>query len=216
MKGKYAARSENRRVTEATSEIAELRATIKQEREDSKTQILALEAETRRLRADHLAEAARLAAEEVKRRIADAEQERRGRGMSDDITMHLMYEKDRFIMNACRYLSMTKGQNPLDVLPTVLTWATDKDIYGVTGVDFLIKLGVAGDGWVARTWKRFQHDERRMARQRRAIGRPAAISLDRAAEEGHPDIHSKYNPAWYPRVDYQGIELADEPEAKRD
>lgn len=214
MKGKYAARSENRRVTEATSEIAELRAVIKREREESRTQILALEAEVRRLRADHLAEASRIAADEVRRRISQAEEERKSRGMSDDIALDLMYQKDRFIFNACRYLSMTKGESPLVVLPTVLSWCTDDDVYGITGLGFLVKLGVPKDGWVARMWQQVSTAYKNGTRRRMRAGTPLAISLDQAEQEGHSDIHPKYNPQWYPRVRYQGIELVDEPEAK--
>lgn len=214
MKGKYAARSENRRVTEATSEIAELRAVIKREREESRAQVIALEAEVRRLRSDHLAEASRIAADEVHRRIAEAEEERKGRGMSDDIALDLMYQKDRFIFNACRYLSMTKGSNPIEALAIVLTWCTDDDIYGIANLDFLLKLGVPRDGWVARTWQQVREAHARPTRRRIRAGTPLAVSLDRAEQEGHSDIHPKYDPQWYPRVRYQGIELVDEPEAQ--
>lgn len=214
MKGKYAARSDNRRAAESASEANELRATLKREREENRAQVLALEAEVRRLRADHLAEASRIATEEVHRRIAEAEQERKSRGMSDDIAMDLMYQKDRFIMNACRYLSMTKGESPLVVLPTVLTWCTDDDVYGITGLDFLVKLGVPKDGWVARMWQQVKTAYTKGTRRRMRAGTPLAITLDQAEQEGHSDIHPKYNPQWYPKVRYRGIELVDEPEVK--
>lgn len=213
MKGKYAARTENRRVAEISAEANELRATLKQERDDSRAQIVSLEAEIRRLRADQMGEASRLAAEEVQRRMAEAEQERERRGMSDDVARHLMYQKDKFIMNACRYLSMTKGLHPTEALAIVLTWCTDDDIYGITSLDFIVKLGVPRDGWVGRTWQQVKQAHVRPTRKRMKEGTPLAISLDRAEQEGHPDIHPKHNPAWYPKIEYQGLEVVDEPVA---
>lgn len=199
MKGKYAARAENRRSADLSAQLATARETLRTERDEASRRITDLESEVRRLRADHLAEASRLADKEVSRRLEEAAAERRQRGISDDTLVNFVIRNDRFIMNACRYLSMTKGIHPLEAIPVVTTWATDKDFYGVTDTtEFLTELGVPVDGWVAGVWARIQADaERRDTRRAIRDNRPEAISLDRAESEGHQDIHPNYKPAWF-------------------
>lgn len=205
MKGKEAASAARKRVVEAEAECEQLTRTLKNERAAHQQQVHDLEAQVRSARANHMAEAARLAAEEVKRRLDEAERERRDRGLSDDIVKHMLYRTDRFILNACRYVSMTTGELPLDALAMVLAWKTDKDVNSLPQVDQLIELGIPLDGWVAR-------ELRSLGKWRKtAVGKVSAMSLDRADQEGHQRIDPRYRSSWYPQnVEYGGIELVHE------
>lgn len=212
MKGKEAARSANRRTAEVAATADELRERLRRQESTYQRRIVELESEVRTLRNEHRAEASRIATAEVRRRMAQVEEERRQRGLSDDITINLCYQKDKFIMNACRYLSMTLGKPPRMVLPLVMTWCTDEDFFGFTGVDRLLKIGVAVDGWLARQLKANKHYERIWRAENVANGQAEAMTLDRAEREGHKDIHPGYKPSWYPRFEHPEIELTDDPE----
>ncbi|MFF9118345.1 hypothetical protein ACF09Y_22545 [Streptomyces massasporeus] len=211
MKGREAARAANRRTAEAQAEAEGLRGDLARERADRKAETDALRTEIKRLKAGHIAEASRLAAEEVTRRLAQVEAERRARGLSDDITVNNLYLKDKFVLNACRYISMTTGQKPLNALAMVMTWMTNEDFYGFKNPEVIVKLGLPSDGWVARTLRHYKHDLKRVTSKRIKNGDAWAISLDHAYEEGHPGIHPDYKPDWYPNAIYQGFELVDEP-----
>lgn len=202
MRGKEAAKAANRRTIAAHDEIERLKAELKAERDCQAK----LKDEIQRLKADHFQEASRIAVAEVKRQLERVEKERRDRGLSDDIVNHLSFRKDMLIRNACKYVSMTKGLDPAAALMMVMTWATDKDFTegkGLSRTDFLIELGVPFDGWVARQCRRISQFT--MPKE----WRHSAISLERAETEGHPDIHPKYNPKWYPHIDYGGIILTE-------
>lgn len=207
MRGKKAAQAANRRTREATTTLESLRALLAQERVDHKREVADLRTEVQRLRTD----ASKIAQAELERTLKRIEEERRMRGLSDDIVIDLMYQKDKFVMNACRYISMSTGRRPLDALPMVMTWMSGEDFVGVfNAVNLLAKYGLPRDGWVARALKANKHVLKPIARHNLASGTPASISLDRAEREGHPSIHPDYDPQWYPRVEYAGLVLTDD------
>lgn len=202
MKGREAIRTAQRRTAEANQTVERLRAELAQATDKHRREAQDLRDEVTRLQATISREAGRIAAQEVSRRLAEAQEERRRCGLSDDIVMHLAYRKDRLIRNACRYISMIDGVAPPNALAQVLTWCTDKDIRGLPDrVDRLIELGIPHDGWVARVLAR----EKYWSRTERKSGTNAAISLDHAQEQDHARINPRYNPKWYPEIDYQGI-----------
>lgn len=205
MRGKKAAQAANRRAKEATTTLEGLQALLAEERAAHKRKVKELRDEIQQLRTD----ASRIAQAEVERILKRIEDERRKRGMSDDIAADLMYQKDKFVLNACRYISMTTGRRPLGALSMVMTWMLDDDFVGVlNGVSLLVKCGLPVDGWVARMLKTNKHILKPIARRNLATGEHEAISLDRAEREGHSAIHRDYDPRWYPRVEYKGIAAA--------
>ncbi len=202
MKGKEAAQAARRRAEQLQAECDRLTAELKSERSNHAREVDTLERQVRSERVNHMAEAARLAAEEVQRKLAEVEAERRTRGLSDDIAVHLILQTDKFIMNACRYVSMTTGAGPLDALAVVLVWKTEKDVERLPRADQFIELGVPADGWVARQLKELPRGWRKTSAYRNL-----AMTLDRAEEEGHRRIHPNYRPSWYPKVQHAGVEL---------
>lgn len=215
MRGKAATQNANRRTNEALERVAELERELRQVRQAAKREADALRLDLARARRDIAVEAGRLATEEIKRQQTIARTDARHAKMSAEISRALMYQKDRFIMNACRYLSMTRGEPPLDVIPMVMAWCTDEDFYGFGNdpVKWITRIGVPGDGWTARTVSRILKPvERDLTRRARSSGTPDAWSLD--AVEDRPEefsdrVHPKYKPKWYPRVKHQGIEVVD-------
>lgn len=210
MKGREAVRAANRRTAEAMAEAEALRAELAQERAGRKEETTALRSEVKRLKADHMAEASRLAGEEVRRRIAQVEEEQRASGFSYAMAKNAMYLKDKFVLNACKYISMTTGKRPLHALEMVMTWMTDEDFAGFGRADVIVKLGLPSDGWVARFLRDNKHGLKRIARNYVKNGDVAAISLARAEREGHKDIHPDYNPRWYPQIDYAVMQVIDD------
>lgn len=209
-RGREAARAATRRAQEAEADAQQARDELAAERAERKTEVGAFRDEIKQLKSDRLAEAASMAATEVTRQLAQAEAERRAKGMSDDIARNLLYLKDKFTYNACRYLSMTTGAKPQHALELVMTWMTDEDFYGFTGPDVLVKLGLPNDGWVARFLRENRHGLRRIRRLRLRNGDPAAVNLDRALADGNANIHPAFDPRWYPPVEYRAvIELLD-------
>jgi hypothetical protein len=210
VKGREAVRAANRRTAEAKEEADALRSELAKERADRKAETDALRSEVKRLKAEHMAEASRLAAEEVTRRIAQVEEEQRASGFSYAMAKNAMYLKDKFVLNACKYISMTTGKRPLHALEMVMTWMTDEDFAGFGRADLIVKLGLPSDGWVAMFIRENKHDLKRIARSYAKNGDVAAISLARAESEGHKDIHPNYNPRWYPQIDYAVMQLVDD------
>ena len=210
MKGREAVRAANRRTAEAKEEADALRAELAKERADRKAEADALRSEVKRLKAEHMAEASRLAAEEVTRRIAQVEEEQRASGFSYAMAKNAMYAKDKFVLNACKYVSMTTGKPPETALEMVMTWMTDEDFYGFQSPDLIVKLGLPSDGWVGLFLRRNKHDMRRQARNNAKRGNAAALSLSRAEHEGHADIHPHYDRRWYPEMVYELMRLVDD------
>lgn len=210
MKGREAVRAANRRTAEVTAEAEALRAELAQERAERKGEATALRSEVKRLKADHMAEASRLAGEEVRRRIAQVEEEQRASGFSYVMAKNAMYLKDKFVLNACKYISMTTGKRPLSALNMVMTWMTDEDFVGFGRADMIVKLGLPSDGWVAMFIRDNKHDLKRIARNYAKNGDVAAISLAHAERKGHEDIHPSYSPRWYPEIDYAVMQLVDD------
>jgi hypothetical protein len=211
-RGREAARAANRRTEQAKAESEALRAELKAKREEHKKAVDELMTEVRRLKINQMSEASRLAAEEVQRIVAEQEEEKKRLGLSTDVAMNSLYLKDKFVYNACRYLSMTRGEPPLQALSKVMTWMTDEDFYGFEKPELIAKLGLPADGWVARYLRHYKHDLKRINRLRRRDGAPAAVSLDHAIAEGNEGIHRNFNPRWYPELDYSrvGIQLVDD------
>lgn len=211
MKGKKAVHAARQRESAAATKSSELDSALKRERAARSAEVKRLQDEISRLRVEHIHEAGRIAAREVKRLMAKAEEERRKRGLSDVIAGDLLYQKDKFVLNACRYLSMVEGKAPMVVIPRVMAWMLDDDFVGFLGdTNLLVKCGLPHDGWVARQLKHYKFDLRRIAQRNALEGSHSAVSLDRAEREKFEAIHSDYNPKWYPRVEYSGIVLEDD------
>lgn len=213
-RGRDAARAARRREEEANETAHALRLELKQLKETHHAEVEGLKEEIRRLRAEHLAEANRIAEEEITRKASEVEQERRNRKLQDDLIRTMTYNKDKFVRNACRYISMTKGMPPGGALPMVITWMTDADFYGLLEpAKFMAKLGLPTDGWVRRTFvghknhRRMQHNK---ARDQMSAEDPLAISLDHAEEKGVSEIHPDYNPKWYPDIQYGEMDVVDD------
>lgn len=214
-KGKYANRAENRRTDSAEAEVVRLRAELVAQRDSAAATIKDLSAQVLDLKTDVLGHANKLVSAEVARRIEAFHEERKMRGLSDDILKQHAMKQDRLMFNACRYLSMTKGYEPLKALDLVMTWVTDDDYFGAYDpVKLVIELGVMGGGWVDRTLRSIDRTwERGMTRRNKRRNTARAVALDHVAEivEADPEgngfeIHPKYNPKWYPRIKYYGME----------
>lgn len=213
VRGKCASQSANRRAAESQARCKALELELRVERETHKAELDKLRGELTALRADMLHKAGQMAKRAVEKERREAEENRRRRGLSDEIAQMLMNSRDRFVMNACRYLSMTRGMKPLDALPLVITWATDKDFYGygMKPVDYVVELGVRPDGWVAHQLRTIQRSrlktkvEGKQTKACREAGAPEALALDNVEEreEQNPgafEIHPKYRKSWYPPV----------------
>jgi hypothetical protein len=210
-RGREAARAAGRRAVEAQGLAAAKDAELAALRSEHKKEATALRDEIKRLRCDHMAEASKLATEEVGRRLAEIEEKQRDLGFSVDMGHNLLYQKDKFVRNACRYISMTKGLDPSTALEMVVTWMTDEDCMGLTdSAAFIVKLGVPSDGWVAMELRRVQHWNRTIAKKSIRSGKPRAVSLDHAEQEGNPNIHPEYKPHWYPPLTYREMHLVDD------
>lgn len=211
MKGREAALAAGRREREARAELEQVRAELAEERSRHHAEEEDLKGELRKVRGQILNEARRLADEEVTKRIAEADEERKMRGVTDDVMEFMRTKQDRIIMNACRYISMTTGKGPLDALDMVWTWLTDEDSYGITRHKLLI-LGLPEGGWVRYQLSRMTRIHDRNAARCRAEGNPTAVTLDHAEDKQHPDIHpsySKWRRHYY--ADYRNtIELVDD------
>lgn len=220
MKGKAAVQNANRRTTEALDRAAALERELTEVKATAKREADQLRVDIARLRRDITVEAGRIAADEVERQRRQAERETASAGMSMEVARHLMYQKDKFIMNACRYVSMRDGRPPMDVLPMVLAWCTDENFYGFgqDPVKWLTKIGVSPDGWTASllTQTLIHNLERKFTRDRRRDAHPLAWSLDAVDDEvdagtgRFPQVHPKYKTKWYPRAKYAGIEVVGE------
>lgn len=212
MKGKEAIGAARRREAEADSRAAAALDQLKSERQRNADETNALKSEVRRLRSDHLAEAERIAAVEVRKRMAEAEDARRESGMSDDIAIAMLWHKDRFIHNACKFLSMTRGIYPAEAISWVLAWATDRSLdRNMSPVQMATTLGVPPNGWTIRTWRNDYYEW-----SQRVGGKVArepitkTVSLDEALLAGHPDIHPGYQPRWYPPLNYGEMTMDDD------
>jgi hypothetical protein len=218
VKGREAVRAAGRRTQEAIAEAEQARADLAAERADHKEETDALRAEIKKLKANQIAEAGRLAAEEVSRRLAEKEEERRRRGISDDIAKNSLYLKDKFVRNVCKHISMTTGISPVWALQVVLPWMTDEDNrVAYDHAKMLVKLGLPSDGWVGAMLRSERFYLRNKSRSLAREGRIVSVPLERAEEEGNwmgNEIHPKYEPRWYPHVEYGSvIELVDDLDA---
>lgn len=211
MKGKEAIGAARRREAEAEERASGAAQQLKDERDEHKTEVAALRTEIRRLQADHLAEAGRIASEEVRRRQAEVEDARNRSGMSDDIAIALMWQKDRLIRNACKYLSMTQGVYPTEAICLVLTWATDKGLdRNLSPTALAAALGVPVKGWTVKVWRGEYEWSRRVGGGTGGTPSLKTVSLDEAIESGREDIHPNYQRKWYPPLKYGEIISLDE------
>lgn len=215
MRGKAAAQSANRRTRIERERVRELELELTRLRAQSRDEINELRRQLAKSRTEQMRVAGELAHRSVERERQLTAAAQHKQALSDDIGAAFMTSKDRLIMNACRYISMTKGFRPLEALELVTTWCTDKDCYGYSKsrVDILVELGVGPDSWTSWQLSRLnKHLERRLARRRRQHEHPRAWALDHA--EANPEdfeIHPDYKPSWYPKARHGGIELVDEP-----
>lgn len=199
LKGKYANRAVNSRAEVAEAEVVRLRAELKTVRTEGAKAIKELRDENGELTAEMVARAGELASAEVQRQIAAFHEERRRRGLSDQIVTQLMRRKDRLIMNACRYISMTTGDVPMVALEQVITWATDEDFIAATNrTGLFVELGVPDDGWVAWAIGPLnKYLERAIGRRRRRARAPLR-PLDYVDEHlDQFDVHPMYDARWY-------------------
>lgn len=190
-RGKQAAASARRKATRAQEKTDEVKSRLQAEREQSDQEIKNLKAEVHRLKTDHLLEAQRLAAEEISRVRAEHEETTAQLKAVVEGAQQIMYTKDYLVANACRYISMTIGDTPLEALDMVVTWMTGEDFHEeiLNYEAFLERLALPPDGWVGTLWKRNKHLN--------PLRTGSAISLENAEKVGHDRIHKDYNPAWY-------------------
>lgn len=213
-RGREAARAAARRAIEAQEQAAAKDQELAALRSEHKAEATALRDEIKRLRADHMAEASKLAAEEVKRRIDALQEEQRRRGFTEEMLGDLLFQKERLVWNACRYISMTTGLGPGNALEMVITWMADKDFNGAADVPRLIaKLGLPDDGWVATMLTAGRYFDRLRWRKEQRRGVASAEGLDTVLETGKFrgqwfEPHGNYRESWYPRSPFGGFEVA--------
>lgn len=205
-RGKAAAQSANRRLRDAEGRIAQLEQEAREQRASHHEEVQALKAQLAVERQNVLRKGGELAHADLVALREKYAADLRDLGLGEGIELNLLRQKDIFIMNACRYVSMTTGKSPSLALPLVITWCTNADFWGF-GEDPLTwveKIGVRADSWTARVLrnvKRYKYDEARRTRNQRRSGRPEAHRLDAVEEQPQDfDIHPDYKPRWYPRV----------------
>lgn len=203
-KGKYASRAVNRVDSALAAENAALRAELSSLREASSAIEDRLRLEVGRLRADILAEASRLAAPELERRLAEVAEENRKVGLTVEGMRSFMATMDRFAMNACRYVSMVTGNPPGVAIDSVLTWITGEDYRQVVDVDdWLFARGLPSKGFMGEAMRGLAvkgNDKFARKRYRKNLG-TLAVSLDNVEKnrDEYP-VHPDYRPEWYGRV----------------
>lgn len=196
-RGKEAAKAARRREAQAQARTGVVKERLQKEREQLGEEINELRAEILRLKNERQADAAKLAEEailevrqEVAQREADVE-------LLKAALKEAMASKDYLVFNACRYMSMRDGKPPLAVLARVFTWMTEESFVGVDNTEeFLLRLALPPDGWVASHLRR-SNNVLRVNKRTAREGDSLTISLDQAEEEGHKDIHEDYIPQWY-------------------
>jgi hypothetical protein len=213
--GRDAARTAKRREREALAQADDLRRQLQAELGRHAAEIEDLNVEIRRLRAEHVREAGVIVEREVERLMALAAKEREARGLSDERVRGIVGRKERLILNACRYLSMTKGITPIEAVSYVVTWATGKDFIGVVDGDvgrFCTNvLDCFPNGWVslqllsAKPARVHRPSDLKGERFKQRLVREGlespAISLDHAEEREHEDICAEYDPTWYKGIE---------------
>jgi len=206
MRGKQAAKAANRRAQVAQAKTDEVKGRLSKEREDSDARIKELEAEVRRLKDNHRAEAERLAAEEIARIREEMKGVADQRAQLAEGLLDVMKSKEYLVFNACRFLSMVEGIPPFHAMARVATWVTEEDFGGVTDIEeYLTKLALPADGWVAALLRRNRNISRTLKRQTANGGTPFAISIDEAQKQNHDLIHEKYQPSWYEERPVGGV-----------
>jgi hypothetical protein len=216
-RGKAASQNANRRAAEVQERVEQLEKELRQVKEAWRLEVNDLRSQLLRERNERLAVAGDIAAEDVARLQGRINELQRSLRVADDLVLGLMSGKDRLMMNACRYISMTTGKHPGLALPMVITWATDEDFYGfaqASAAKLMADLGVPAHGWVAHTIGDRAHRilYRESTRRRVEGGIPLTRNLDDVAEEADRyALHPQYRQHWYPRrVKHGRIVLVDE------
>jgi HPt (histidine-containing phosphotransfer) domain-containing protein len=214
MRGKAAAKSANRRATGAQQRCHELEQELRQLRKAHREQLDQLTLEITRLNSELMHRAGDLASEEIANKTEQAARAWRNETTASAVARASLVAKDKFIRNACRYISMTKGYAPPDALTEVLTWATDADFYGfgANPMHWVAKVGVPPNGWTATVCRTISPTmSKSLTRYRRARGETLASCLDNVEQKlDQYDIHPDYKSHWYPPVKYRDLELIDE------
>jgi len=193
-RGKDAARAAHRRELASQGEVAKLRTQLAEERTAHHVEVEAMKAEIVKLRADARRKAAGLAESAIDASRAEARRAREDTLFLVDTNKSVLWkQKDVLIREACRYISMTTGTDPINAFCVVWTWVTNEDLPdGITSLpmDLAMNWGISDDGWVALMLRRNLSAirmARNSARTRRRHGHsrePVAITLDHAEELG--------------------------------
>lgn len=204
-RGKCAAQAANRRARAVEDRYQEIQAELKAARDLHAAEKSDLQAKLVELSSEIKDLAGEMAARDIARMSARLDEADRNVAIAGELTRGSMEKMDKLMLNACRYLSMTKGEKPLAVLPLVVAWATDEDVYGLADEPskILVHLGVRHDGWVSQCLKTLARNmEQRNEPKRRENGTPLAWKLDHAESnsEDFSQIHPDYRTSWYPRV----------------
>jgi hypothetical protein len=197
-RGKCAAKAEKRREDSALEEIRTLKAQLQAERDGRRMETEELKTQVVKLRGEIMREAAALADKKVADRLEQIAAERRKRDVTEEMAVTLINQHDYFIREACRYISMTTGCEPVQALAVVWSWMDGKDVYAVSAKD-LMERGVTPSGWVALMLRmrseglQAYKNSRRVRRERGKEIAPMAVSLDHAEERAEEfNIHPGY------------------------
>lgn len=195
-RGKQAAKAAKRREEAAQAKTGEVKDRLAKERQEYDARIKELQAEVRRLKDGHRAEAERLAAEEIERLQGEKEAALARRGVALEAVETMANTLDRMMFNGSRYHSMIHGIPPGAAILPVLTWLTGEDARAIHDVtQFLEEVGLPQDGWAARQLRQFSRHHQASSL---VLGNTVlAPSLDTAEEREVDGIHSAYRPAWY-------------------
>lgn len=193
MKGKQAAAAARRREAEALEAVEKVKGEKAEQKARYEAEINGLREELAGLRNNVRAEAARLADQEIQRLLAEKEAERQARGLSEAALEALADRKDALVREACRYVSMHQGCEPMRALRQVITWMSGQRYEGQITESWLIEQGLPHDGWALTLFRANRYADR----AQRAVTGYATVTLDEAEAEARPDIHPGYRPDWY-------------------
>lgn len=190
MKGKEAISAARKREAEATTKAEGLKKELSEQKIAYEKQLKELRSEIGELRGAVLGKAEALAKEEIARILTEKEEERRARGLSDEIVEKLADAKDRLIRNACLFLSKKFGIPPWAALGVTISWMTGAGYAGLKSESQLVDMGLPRDGWAVETWKKVRFAERVGAG---TLEEGEAFAL----ETGDDVVHPKYRREWY-------------------
>lgn len=189
-RGKDAASAARRRQLASQEATAALRVQLADERAAHHAETEALKAEIVKLKADARRKASEIAEASIEASRAEVAKEQGDHRQLQDVTYILGKQRDVFIREACRYISMTTGVGPGRALEVVWTWLTSEEMpYGFTSVPDLATWGIIPDGWVGGVLRsqvlfhtRVAKNRSRLARRGLSVVGGGPVTLDQAEE----------------------------------